>query len=238
MMSWFGPVVLYLMNQKLCIYVRVQHCVKRHLPMVRNTLPWYHFTVVTIQFFSLLSMLLLKLRTNTSTLIYWLPPPPRFLFKDHLTCSVSNLNEWSIFYPWYLLMCLRREGKLSCGLTQEPILLENVPPLFLLAFLNFTLLPPPTLFLSPPHLSLREASSGLEKWGAALVFFFFAGLCNRKHCVSGTPSADWWDADGKWKSSPVALGPCSDVIAATGMKSALTKCTHWWMDKAGNWMWE
>ena len=131
-------------------------------------------------------------------------------------------------------MYLRRKGKLSFSLTREPIPLENVHPLYLPAFLNLTSFTPFLFFLP------CEPRSGLKKWGAALVFFFlfFACLCNRKHCTSEAPSADQGDADGRWKSSPVAVGPCSDVIAAARMKSALTKCAHWWMDKAGNWMWE
>lgn len=114
---------------------------------------------------------------------------------------------------------------------------------FLKIFPLFTSLPlsisPHSLSLSlSPSLSLLpcEPGSSLEKWGAALVFF--ACLCNRKRCTSGAPSADRGDADGRWKSSLVAVRPCSDVIAAARMKSALTKCAHWWMDKAGNWMWE
>lgn len=42
-------------------------------------------------------------------------------------------------------MYLRRKGKLSCSLTREPILLENVPSLYLPASLNLTSFP-----LSPP----------------------------------------------------------------------------------------
>lgn len=62
---------------------------------------------------------------------------------------------------------------------------------------------------------------------------FSACLCNRKQCTSGAQSADWGDADGRWKSSPVALGgvplplhpPAWVWLQPPGrMKSALTKC--------------
>lgn len=48
--------------------------------------------------------------------------------------------------------------------------------------------------------------------------------CFSRHHLTVSPFAGGW--------APRLSG----TIAAAGMKSALTKCTHWWMDKGGNWM--
>lgn len=61
-------------------------------------------------------------------------------------------------------MYLRRKGKLSCGLTREPIPLENVPPLYLPASLNLTSfpLPPVSLSLSPFAMRGQERSGEMR----------------------------------------------------------------------------
>lgn len=107
--------------------------------------------------------------------------------------------------------------------------------------------PPPTLrfplFVSFP---LPFPSIGKVKSrtiGIRLSISVFAGLCNRKRQAAGwalrQQIADLEAGGGSQGrgAPPWPRDGCS-VIVRAGMKSALTKWGDWWMDKAGNWMWE
>lgn len=79
--------------------------------------------------------------------------------------------------------------------------------------------------------------------GIRLSISVFAGLCNSKRQAAGWASVSrsrsgsgrWLWA---WGGGPLWPGGSYNVIVRAGMKSALTKWGDWWMDKAGNWMWE
>lgn len=96
------------------------------------------------------------------------------------------------------------------------------------AFLPLSISPPSPLY-SPQTLSLWPR---VVRRNEVQRECFSACLCNRKQCKSGAQSADWGDADGRWKSSPVAFGgallpsPSARTwLQPPGrMKSALTKC--------------
>lgn len=106
---------------------------------------------------------------------------------------------------------------------------------------------------SPPHphfsflVSFSLPVSSIEKVksrtiGIRLSISVFAGLSNRKR-----QAADWVlcqqirkQAGCGRRGLPRGLGMAATRLweLRAQMKSALTKWGDWWMDKAGNWMWE
>lgn len=127
-------------------------------------------------------------------------------------------------------MFCRAEDELSLNLTRVRIVLENS------ANISLSLSLPCSVCLS---LSLFLPIGKVKSCTIEIRFSIsgFACLCNRKRQAAGPQSADQGDADGRRKA-PSWQQPCLDVIVRARMKSALTKCVDWWMDKAGNWMWE
>lgn len=171
-----------------------------------------------------------------------LPAPP---LPPLLQCRLASNCCWLTGYQPVIsdtfstcdAACAKRKSKLSCRLTR----LKSSPshhqhqlyfPSSLSCLCQF--IPPSIPFLpAPPPSPSPRLWPRVVRRNEVQRECFSACLCNRKQCTSGAQSADWGDADGRWKSSPVALAPphsTSPTLARVWlqppgrMKSALTKC--------------
>lgn len=162
---------------------------------------------------------------------------PKLLLTTAYQPLISATFSLCDFY-W----CVVQEARLSLHLTGVQIVLENSA--------NISLHYPPTTSPCFPLLvSFSLLFPSVEKVksrpiGIRVSISVFAGLCNRKRQAAGwalRQQITVWKREvavGMGGGVPLWPGDSYNVIVRAGMKSALTKWGEWWMDKAGNWMWE
>lgn len=145
-------------------------------------------------------------------------------------------------------MYLRRKGKLSGSPTySKSRSFSNVPPLYLPASVSLHSLSPPLFFPPLTLFAPCKSRSGLEKWGAALVsFFFFLLACAVENAARqgrrqqiremqmGGEKAPWWQSG----SAPMWLPPPGwsqhwQSAAIDGWTKPGTGCENGW-GRSGN----